>query len=77
MCPHEDDITYGKSVEITEDIQAVHMLCTGCNAVGTVIEERSKEDPDHWESISEIWHEPSDYLRSDIAEHMTIKLQEV
>ncbi len=75
-CPHLDDIAYGKAITVSVDTQIVHMLCTTCKSVGTVLEKRTLSDPEHWEPIEEIWHSPSDYYRSDLASELAIGLYE-
>lgn len=73
-CPHEDDITYGKQIDISETVHAVQILCATCGMVGTQIEHRDEEDHEHWQPEEEMWHQPSDYYRSDLAAKMTIAL---
>lgn len=60
-CPHEGDIEYGKSIDITDTKRAIQILCSECGAVGTQIEEQDNDDQDHFEPIGEMWHELPDY----------------
>lgn len=72
-CPHEGDIDYGKSMLVTPTLQVVHMLCKDCNSVGTILEQLD-DHTEHWDQVSEIWHEPSDYYNNTLASQMIIEL---
>lgn len=71
-CPHEDNITYGKSIDVTPTLTAVHIICEECGAVGTQIEEQDTDTPDHWQPIDEMWHEPRDYYNDALAQDIKI-----
>lgn len=73
-CPHEDDLNYGKHLEIDETHHILHMMCAECGAVGSMLEERDMNEPDHWYELGEIWHEPSDYFNDEIAKNCIVGL---
>lgn len=60
-CKHEEDIDYGKAIQVADNLRAIHIMCVYCGAVGTQIEQQDETDSDHWYSIAEMWHELKDY----------------
>lgn len=72
-CKHEEDIDYGKSIDITDNVRAIQILCVWCGAVGTQIEQRDEIDTEHWYSIAETWHELKDYYANSFIKERKYK----
>lgn len=75
-CPHEDDITHGKVIDINRFTRAVQILCIMCGAVGTQVEKQNREMPEYWDIVDEMWHDPRDYYNDTLAKDLSIGLFE-
>ena len=62
-CPHEEQLFYGKAIRINKLNRILQVMCSSCEAYGTVYEQREKHSGnDDWYRVREIWHDKYDYV---------------